>query len=307
MSARTELGKVAVLYGGTSSERTISCQSGQAVLRALTELEVVTAGFDTATDFLTDLCAWQPDRVFIALHGRGGEDGQLQALLAYHQLPFTGSGVASSAIAMDKRLSKRIWQGMGLPTPKWQEVDATSEGTQVLHNLGGQVVIKPAAEGSSLGIHWVDNVQQWPQALADALSYNSPVMAEQFIVGHEYTVAIVAQEPLPVIRMRAASGYYDYAAKYERNDTHYHLPCGLSARAEQRLQELALDAFNTLGCRGWGRIDVMADAAGQFYLLEVNTVPGLTDHSLVPKAAAAAGLSFNQLIARLCLHAEVTP
>lgn len=307
MSARVELGKVAVLYGGVSSERAISCQSGQAVIRALTAMQVVTAGFDTATDFLSDLCAWQPDRVFIALHGRGGEDGQLQAMLAYHQLPFTGSGVAASAIAMDKRLSKRVWQGMGLPTARWQEVDAHSNGAQVLQDLAGQVVIKPAAEGSSLGIHWVRSASEWPQAMADALSYQSPVIAEQWIEGDEYTIGILGRQALPVIRMRAASGCYDYAAKYERDDTDYHLPCGLSAAAEQHLQALALDAFHALGCRGWGRIDVMADAAGQYYLLEANTVPGLTDHSLVPKAAAAAGLSFNELIVRLCLQAEVTP
>jgi len=307
MSADQNLGKVAVLYGGTSSERQISCQSGAAVVRALNALEVPNQGFDTAENFLPELRAWNPDRVFIAVHGRGGEDGQLQAVLGYYQLPFTGSGVAASAIAMDKRLSKRIWQGMGLPTARWQEVDGNSSGDQVLQALGGPVVIKPAAEGSSLGIHCVYEAAQWQQAMADAMAYQSPVMAEQLISGEEYTIGIIGDQPLPVIRMRAASGFYDYAAKYERDDTDYALPCGLSPAAEQQLQRLAMDAYQALGCRGWGRVDVMADAAGQFYLLEVNTVPGLTDHSLVPKAAAAMGLSFNELIAQLCLQAEVAP
>jgi len=307
MSGHQALGKVAVLYGGVSSERPISCQSGEAVLRALSELQVEHRGFDTAENFLPELCAWNPNRVFIALHGRGGEDGQIQALLGHYQLPFTGSGVAASAIAMDKRLTKRVWQGMGLPTARWQEVDAHSIGAQVLKDLGGPVVIKPAAEGSSLGIHCVFDEAQWDQAMVDALTYQSPVMAEQLISGEEYTIGIIGDEPLPVIRMRAASGFYDYAAKYERDDTDYALPCGLSQRAEQQLQALAMQAYEALGCRGWGRVDVMADGAGQFYLLEVNTLPGLTDHSLVPKAAAAMGLSFNELIVRLCLKAEVSP
>lgn len=307
MSQHQDLGRVAVLFGGTSSERQISCQSGAAVMRALGEQQVVVRGFDTADDFLPALLAWQPDRVFIALHGRGGEDGQLQALLSYYQLPFTGSGVAASAIAMDKRLSKRIWQGMGLPTARWQEVDHNSSGAQVLNDLGGAVVIKPATEGSSLGIHCVTDEAQWQAAMADAMMYEAPVMAEQLIVGEEYTIGILADMALPVIRMRAASGFYDYAAKYERNDTQYDLPCGLSAESERALQSLAMAAHQALGCRGWGRIDVMADAAGRFYLLEANTVPGLTDHSLVPKAAAAMGLSFNDLVMRLCQQAEVTP
>jgi len=307
MSVHTELGRVAVLYGGRSSERAISCQSGQAVLNALAALQVTAQGFDTAEDFLPALCAWKPDRVFVALHGRGGEDGQLQALLAHYQLPYTGSGVAASALAMDKRLSKRVWQGMGLPTAPWQQVDQHSDGAQILQQLGGAVVIKPATEGSSLGIHCVYNDAQWQHAMQDALRYDAPVMAEQLIEGEEYTIGILGDEALPVIRMRAAEGFYDYAAKYERNDTHYHLPCGLAAEAEQQLQTLALAAFHALGCRGWGRIDVMADRTGQFYVLEANTVPGLTDHSLVPKAAAAAGLSFNDLIVRLCLQAEAAP
>lgn len=299
------LGRIAVLYGGDSAERAVSLQSGKAVIEALKGLDARVRGIDTAGDYMAGLRQWQPDRVFIALHGRGGEDGHIQAVLEALGYPYTGSGVAASAIAMDKLLTKRIWLGAGLPTADSVVLGPETEWEATLSSLGGKVVLKPVLEGSSLGIHIVDTAEAMAAGYEDAAHYDSTVIAERFIDGPEYTVGIVGDQALPVIRMEAEGGFYDYAAKYERNDTRYYLPSGLDAADEAALQAMSLEAFQCLGCRGWGRIDAMRDSNGQFWLLEANTIPGLTSHSLVPKAAHAAGMNFPQLIVRLLQDVEV--
>ncbi|TGG92728.1 D-alanine--D-alanine ligase [Natronospirillum operosum] len=299
------LGRIAVLYGGHSAERAVSLQSGGAVLTALQDLGADVVGIDTAEDYLAQLQAAQPQRVFIALHGRGGEDGQIQAVLDAFGYAYTGSGVAASAIAMNKLLTKRVWAGSGLPTADSRVLSADTDWSEALQALGGKAVLKPVLEGSSLGISIVDNAAAMASGYAAASQYDSEVIAERFIDGPEYTVGIVGDQALPVIRMEAESGFYDYAAKYERDDTRYFLPSGLNEEDEAALQALSLTAFRTLGCRGWGRIDTMRDSAGRFWLLEANTIPGLTSHSLVPKAARAVGLEFGDLIVRLLEQVEV--
>ncbi|MCH8551337.1 MAG: D-alanine--D-alanine ligase [Natronospirillum sp.] len=300
------LGRIAVLYGGTSAERPVSLQSGEAVLAALQTVQADVRGIDTADDYIEALRAWAPQRVFIALHGRGGEDGHIQAVLEAFGYPYSGSGVAASAIAMNKLLTKRVWVGAGLPTADSVVLTPETDWEGVLIRLGGKAVVKPVLEGSTLGISIVDNAADLAVGFADAARYDSEVIAERFIDGPEYTVGIVGEQALPVIRMEAADGFYDYAAKYERDDTRYYLPSGLSEADEQALKKLSLEAFSCLGCSGWGRVDAMRDQDGTFWLLEANTIPGLTSHSLVPKAAQAVGMDFPTLIVRLLQTVEVT-
>ncbi|MGK2915549.1 MAG: D-alanine--D-alanine ligase [Porticoccaceae bacterium] len=288
-------GRVAVLYGGTSAERAISLLSGVAVLQALLAAGVDVVGIDVAGDLIERLTREAPDRVFIALHGPGGEDGTVQGALEFLRRPYTGSGVLASALAMDKLRCKQLWRGVGLPTAPFAVLEAASDWAQVLAELGGVAMVKPAREGSSLGMARATTAEALRAAWQAAAEFDGSVLAERWLAGAEYTVAILAGRALPAIKLETDREFYDYEAKYLANDTRYLCPCGLSPERDARLRELALRAFASLGCRGWGRVDVMADAAGDFHLLEINTVPGMTDHSLVPMAAAAAGLSFGEL------------
>ncbi|WP_246004358.1 D-alanine--D-alanine ligase [Marinimicrobium koreense] len=298
-SAGFNPGRVGVLYGGTSAEREISLQTGAAVLDALRQSGVDAVGIDIGADTIAQLQATPMDVAFIALHGPGGEDGRIQGVLEYMGIPYTGSDVSASALAMDKLRSKQLWAGIGLSTPEFAVVNADSDWDQVLKNLGGDAIVKPAHEGSSIGMARVQSGAELAQAYRDAAHYDGSVLVERLITGSEYTVAILDGEALPPIKLETDHRFYDYDAKYLADDTRYLCPCGLDAEREQGLKALALQAFNSLGCRGWGRVDVMADHLGNFYLLEVNTVPGMTSHSLVPMAAQAAGLSFAELVVRI--------
>ena len=292
----TQFGKVAVLYGGTSAERKVSLKSGAAVLDALRGAGVDAYGIDAGADLPEQLIADRPDRVFIALHGRGGEDGSLQGLLESLKLPYTGSGVMASALGMDKLRTKLVWRSLGLSTPDHTLLRDRSECPSIIESLGTPLIVKPVHEGSSIGMAKVNNLAELEQACDDARAYDDQTLVEQWISGAEFTVAILDGRALPAIRLSTPHTFYDYDAKYLANDTLYQCPCGLSEAKEAELSELCLQAFHAVGCRGWGRVDVMQDEAGRFYLLEVNTVPGMTDHSLVPMAAAAAGMTFTDLV-----------
>jgi D-alanine-D-alanine ligase len=286
---------VAVLYGGDSAEREVSLESGQACFNALRNLQIATVLIDTNTDGWWQRIASQFKHVFVALHGRGGEDGTVQGLLEYLGVSYTGSGVGASALAMDKLRTKQLWRGIDLPTPEFEVLHADSDWQSIIARFG-VVMVKPAHEGSSVGMAKVDNAAALQAAYGVAAQYDAVVIAERCIVGAEFTVAILGGRALPAIGLETDSMFYDYEAKYISNDTRYLSPCGLAADKEAELQALALAAFDSVGCRGWGRVDVMQDTTGKFYLLEVNTVPGMTSHSLVPMAAKAAGLSFDQLV-----------
>jgi len=288
-------GRVAVLYGGTSAEREVSLKSGAAVLAALQGAGVNAFGIDAGADLAERLIAERPDRVFIALHGRGGEDGSLQGLLECLQLPYTGSGVMASALGMDKLRTKQVWQSLGLPTPAYAVLRDEQECAAVVERLGTPLIIKPIHEGSSIGMAKVHSLDELKAAWQLALKYDDVALVEQWVTGAEFTVGILDGQALPAIRLSTPNTFYDYQAKYLANDTQYQCPCGLPPEREAELAELCLQAFSAVGCRGWGRVDLMQDSDGNFYLLEVNTSPGMTDHSLVPMAAAAAGLSFTDL------------
>ncbi|HEX8986386.1 MAG TPA: D-alanine--D-alanine ligase [Rhodocyclaceae bacterium] len=290
------LGKTAVMFGGDSAERPVSLKSGAAVLAALQRAGVDAHAFDPAQRPLADLRAEGFERVFIALHGRGGEDGTLQGALDLMRVPYTGSGVLASALAMDKWRSKLVLQAAGLPVPEYELIDASSDFAAVEARLGLPLFVKPANEGSSIGVTKVKTAGGLPAAYAEAAKHDKLVIAERFMAGGEYTVGIIGDRALPPIRIVPAAEFYDYDAKYLRDDTEYRIPSGLAPEAEAAMQQLALKAFAVLGCRGWARIDVMLDAAGRQYVLEANTAPGMTDHSLVPMAARAAGVSFEQLV-----------
>lgn len=293
-----DYGKVAVLMGGDSAEREVSLNSGQAVLKALCAQGIDAHAIDPANDNIYDLTAAGYARAFIILHGRGGEDGSIQAVLENVGLPYTGSGVLGSALSMDKLRCKWLWQGADLRTPAWQVLATVEEAEQSV-SLGLPLMMKPSREGSSLGISKVESVDKLKDAWQFARDYDESVIAEQFIDGAEYTVSILNGEALPVIRLETPRDFYDYAAKYQTNDTNYICPCGLDADAERAMQELAIQAFNVAGVEGWGRVDLMQDADGNNWLIEVNTVPGMTDHSLVPMAALAAGMEFKELVLRI--------
>ena len=292
-------GKVAVLMGGRSAEREISLKSGAAVLKALQVQGVDAHELDVSDNILMDLQAGGFDRAFIILHGRGGEDGVMQGALETIGMPYTGSGVLGSALGMDKLRCKQLWQGAGMSTPSYLEVDESDDFEQVIETLGLPLMVKPAREGSSIGMTKVADPSQLAHAVHEAAAKDDSVIVERWITGAEYTVAVLEGEALPAIRLETPRDFYDFEAKYETNDTSYHCPCGLQAEEEAELQRLALEAFDLVGAGGWGRVDFMADEQGNVYLLEVNTVPGMTDHSLVPMAARAAGLSFEQLVWRL--------
>lgn len=299
MISPRDFGRVVVLYGGESAEREVSLKSGAAVLGALERSGVDVIGYDPADGGLVGLEALAPDRVFIALHGRGGEDGTLQGALELLRIPYTGSGVLASALGMDKRLTKQVWQSVGLPTPESLMLEPDADWDDVIARLGLPLIVKPVHEGSTLGIGIVDSREALVAAYRDAVRYDARVMAERFIVGEEYTVSLLNETVLPAIRVEVPGGFYDYDAKYVSNDTLYHLPCGLGAHEEAELGELCRQAFEAIGGEGWGRVDVMRDADGRFWLIEVNTSPGMTDHSLVPQAAAHAGIDFDTLVCRI--------
>lgn len=298
MSARADnLGRVMVLMGGWSAEREVSLASGRAVHEALVSrgvdaiaVDLDRAGAKTLGQRLVDE---RIDRVFIALHGRGGEDGQVQALLELAEIPYTGSGMAASAIGMDKVMCKRIWQGAGLDTPAFEVVGDLAAAREAGERLGWPVIVKPTADGSSVGVSKVDHADGIEAAFREAAALGE-VMVERFVDGGEYTVAILGERSLPAIRIEASAehAFYDYRAKYEAEDTGYRIPCGLDEAEEARLGAVARRAFGLIGARGWGRVDFMRDAAGRHWLIEVNTVPGMTGHSLVPMAARAVGMDF---------------
>ena len=292
-------GKVAVLYGGWSAERPVSLKSGAAVLKALQDSGVDAHGIDVDRNIIQTLQAGQFDRVFNILHGAGGEDGVVQGALEILGLPYTGCGVMASAISMDKLMTKRVWLGAGLPTPAYRELTTTTDFAAVVAELGLPLMVKPATEGSSIGLSKVKVAEDLPQAYAKAAQCSKTVIAEQWITGGEYTAGMVAGRSLPLIRLEVPGEFYDYEAKYLRDDTRYHCPCGLAADAEQTMQQLAQQAFAAVGGRGWGRVDMMRDVTGKAWLIEVNTNPGMTDHSLVPMGARAVGWDFNTLVLRI--------
>ena len=292
-----DLGKVAVLMGGWSAEREVSLKSGAAVLNALLEKKVDAHKIDVQRESIfDDLKNGQFDRVFIILHGPGGEDGVIQSVLEVLQLPYTGSGVLASALAMDKLRSKELLQGAGLPTPAYMRLEETTDMSYVGAMLGFPIMVKPTLEGSSIGMSKVTEEGNLENAWRVASEFGDCVLAEQWVHGKEYTVAILGRTALPAIRLETKRDFYDYAAKYDDDDTQYHCPCGLSEEQESQLQRLALSAFDAVGAKGWGRVDIMSDEDGKPSVIEINTVPGMTSHSLVPMAAKAKGLSFNELV-----------
>ena len=296
-----KFGKVAVMLGGTSAERPVSLNSGAAVLAALTRQGIDAHAFDPANRTLGDLITGEFDRVFIALHGRYGEDGCMQGALELLHLPYTGSGVMASAIGMDKWRTKLLWRAAGLPTADWDILSPASDFAAVERKLGLPIFVKPAREGSSIGMSKVTEPGALQQAYETAAEHDALVLAEKFIDGAEFTIGILGDTALPLIRLEPAKdkAFYDFEAKYLRNDTVYHCPAGLADAQEMALRQLALEAFRLIGGRGWGRVDVMLDSLGNPYLLEVNTSPGMTDHSLVPMAARIAGMDFDTLCMKI--------
>ena len=296
---RARAGRIVVLMGGESAEREVSLRSGGAICRALEKLGCDVMALDWRAALLPELLAMRPDRVFIALHGRGGEDGCLQGALQVAGIPYTGSGVLACALAMDKIRTKQVWQSMNLPTPDFVVADPTLPAQQIIARLGLPVMVKPAREGSSIGISLVRDASALDAALALARSHDAQVLVEAFISGGEYTVSIVDNEVLPAIKLETPREFYDYEAKYHATTTRYLCPAGLSEAEERAMASVARAAFEAVGAEGWGRVDFMRDAAGQVWLIEVNLVPGMTDHSLVPMAADVAGWSFEDLVARI--------
>lgn len=297
------LGKVAVLMGGRSGEREVSLKSGAAVLAALQRQGVDAHAFDPAERPLHDIEGF--DRAFIALHGRYGEDGTIQGALELLGIPYTGSGVMASAVGMDKWRTKLLWRAAGTVTPDFELVTADSDLAAIEQKLGLPLFVKPANEGSSIGISKVKQAGGLKAAYDLAAKADPLVIAEQFVGGGEYTVGILGDQVLPIIRIVPANEFYDFEAKYLRDDTQYLCPCGLPAEQEAQIQAEALQAFRAIGGRGWGRVDFLMDAAGKHYFLEVNTSPGMTDHSLVPMGAKAAGIGFDQLVLKILEMARV--
>ena len=292
-------GKVAVLMGGWSAERAVSLKSGAAVLAALRARDVDAHGIDADRAILSVLAAGRFDRAFIVLHGRGGEDGVIQGALEILGLPYTGSGVLASALGMDKQRTKQIWLGVGLPTPPYRLIESAAELAAAATELGLPLAVKPSREGSSIGVSRVDDPAQFQAAWERAAACDSPILVEPWIRGQEYTGALLQGEALPLIRLETPREFYDYEAKYHADDTRYTCPCGLPAERELELRELVRRAYAAVEGHGWGRVDLLVDERDRPWLLEVNTVPGMTDHSLVPMAARAAGLSFEDLAWRI--------
>jgi D-alanine-D-alanine ligase len=292
-----QLGKVAVLLGGTSGEREVSLKSGAAVLAALKRQGVDAQTFDPAERNLSELA--QFDRVFNTLHGRGGEDGTMQGALELMGIPYTGSGVMASSVGMDKWRTKLLWKALNIVTPDFEMVNENSDFAAIEAKLGLPLFVKPANEGSSIGITKVKQKGGLQPAWILAYKADPLVIAEKFVGGGEYTVGILGETALPIIRIVPKNEFYDFEAKYLRDDTEYLCPCGLSAEKEAQIQAEALQAFKAIGCRGWGRVDFLMDEAGNHFFLELNTNPGMTDHSLVPMAAKAAGMSFDALVVNI--------
>ncbi|WP_409158560.1 D-alanine--D-alanine ligase [Pectobacterium sp. B2J-2] len=298
--------KVAVLLGGTSAEREVSLLSGQAVLAGLKEAGINAHAVDTRDVSVTTLKEEGFTKIFIALHGRGGEDGTLQGVLEFLGLPYTGSGVMASALTMDKLRTKQVWQAVGLPVSPYVALDRRQYSETAANallakftHLGLPLIVKPSREGSSVGMSKVNTLSELPAALEEAFRHDEDILVEKWLSGPEYTVAILGDEVLPSIRIQPAGTFYDYEAKYLSDDTQYFCPSGLPGEQEQALAGLAMAAYRAVGCRGWGRVDFMLDIDGAFYLLEVNTSPGMTSHSLVPMAARQRGLTFSQLVVKI--------
>ncbi|MAO68647.1 MULTISPECIES: D-alanine--D-alanine ligase [Idiomarina] len=302
MNAET-FGKVAVMLGGSSAERDVSLKSGMAVLKGLVAKGIDAHAFDPAAHSLQELVDDGYERVFIALHGRGGEDGAMQGALQVLGIPYTGSDVLGCALGMDKVRCKQIWHALGLPTASWRVITQDEieqvNAEALLLELGGRVIVKPAREGSSIGMSSADSAPRLAAALKHAAQFDDDILVEQWIEGPEYTIGLLDGNALPVIRLQTPHEFYDFEAKYQANDTQYHCPAGLSDEDEAKLRSLAERAFSAIGASGWGRIDVMRNGNGEWFLLEANTVPGMTEKSLVPMAAKAAGLSFNDLVERI--------
>ena len=310
MTTQSNMGKVAVLMGGRSAEREVSLMSGTGVLQALRDRGVDAHAFDPAERDLAELKREGFSRCFIALHGRFGEDGTVQGALELLSIPYTGSGVLASSVAMDKVMTKRIWSAVGLPTPGWRQVSSAAETREAFVALGSPMIVKPAREGSTIGLTKVVDVSQCDEAYRLAAQHDPLVLCEQFIAGDEVTCPVLgtgdAARALPVIRIVAPDGNYDYQNKYFTDDTQYLVPCGLPEGEEARIQALVLEAFKTLGCRGWARADVMIDASTRKpYLLEINTSPGMTGHSLVPMSARAAGIDYPELCVQVLAAATL--
>lgn len=298
--------RVALLYGGVGAEAAVSRASASAVREAMTVLGITPIEIDVKGDYIAQLQAHRPTHAFNLVHGRPGEDGVLQGVCCALNIPFTGSGVAASALCLDKPKTKQIWQALGMPTAPMAVVQSVSEAAHCVQQLGESLFVKPAHEGSSVGAYSVTGQAALERALHDALSHDREVLVEPCLPGPEYTVGILKGRALPVIGIRPAGGFYDYTAKYEVDTTQYAIPSGLSPSQEAEAQALAIRAFDALGCRTWGRIDFMADAEGALMLVECNTVPGMTDHSLVPKAARAAGIEMPELVEQILMDAEVS-
>lgn len=299
----SDFGKVAVLLGGTSAEREVSLMSGGSVLAALQARGVDAQAFDPADRTFGELSAF--DRVFVALHGRGGEDGTIQGVLELMGVPYTGSGVMASALGMDKWRTKLLWRAAGLPIPEFVLLGEDSDFAAVERELGLPLFVKPACEGSSIGVVKVRAPGELAAAYREAAKYDRLVLAEKAVLGGEYTCAIVGDTALPVVKIEPATEFYDYEAKYLRDDTQYRCPCDFTPEREAELRAMALEGFRVLGCRGWARIDFLMDEDGRAYLLEANTSPGMTSHSLVPMAARAAGMSYEDLVVRVLSLAEL--
>lgn len=294
-----EFGRVAVLMGGSAAERKVSLKSGAAVFEALKRKGVDAVAIDVTGSPIDALAGHRVDRVFNIIHGRGGEDGQLQAVLEVIGIPYTGSGVMASALSMDKLRTKLCWLGYGLATPQWYLLKTADDLDACIERLGFPVIVKPAQEGSSIGMSKANNRDELVKALQVAAEFDCDVYAESWVVGKEYTVGLLNGVALPVIRLETPNAFYDYEAKYNATTTQYHCPCGLSDGQEQALQQLAVKAGEVIGVKGWARVDVFIDESGQPQLIEINTVPGMTDHSLVPMAANQAGIEFDELVWRI--------
>jgi len=294
-----QFGRVAVMMGGSAAEREVSLRSGAAVYEALKRKGVDAIAIDVTGSPIDALAEQKIDRVFNIIHGRGGEDGVLQGVLEVLGIPYTGSRVMASALTMDKLRTKLCWQGYGLITPKWHVLKNEADLDACIEKLGFPVIVKPAQEGSSIGMSKATNRSELQQALTVAAKYRCDVYAEAWVTGKEYTVAVLDGEALPVIRLETPNAFYDYEAKYQATTTQYHCPCGLSQDQEQFIKNLAETASQVVGVKGWGRVDVFIDDLGQYQLIEVNTVPGMTDHSLVPMAAKQAGMDFDELVWRV--------
>ncbi len=292
----SQFGRVAVLMGGNAAERDISLVSGTAVFEALQRKGVDVVAIDVKTDIISALQGQKIDRVFNVIHGRGGEDGVVQGVLETMKIPYTGSGLAASALTMDKLRTKLCWKGYGLPTPEWFDLKSVADIVPCATALGFPVIVKPALEGSSLGMSKAHNLEELKQAFLLASEYQCDVYAEAWVKGDEYTVAVLGGHALPAIRLETPNVFYDYEAKYQSDQTHYYCPSGLSQEQEEALKAIAVMASNVAGVEGWGRVDLFIDENARTQLIEVNTVPGMTDHSLVPMAARACGIEFDELV-----------